>query len=102
MTDRRRAEFWGNENRARLSDSRNLPTDRDAGTSSGMRHDAHSVPGNDIFAPPVRGDAPIRVDPHANARHSNESRTVRPAEKSRAAYTSEIYDRKLNFRRTRT
>jgi hypothetical protein len=67
----RRTEFWGNENRARLSDSRNLPTDRSADSNVGAKHDANSVPGNDIFAPPVRGDAPMTLDPHANQRHSN-------------------------------
>jgi hypothetical protein len=36
---------------------------------------------------------PMTLDAHQNARHSNENRSVAPAEKNRSKYTEEIHHR---------
>jgi hypothetical protein len=83
------AEMWwalrGNENRARseVAGVRNRMSPCD-GTGVAPPRSHNDLP------PPIRGDAPMTLDPHANARHSNENRTVAPAEKSRSSYTSEV------------
>jgi hypothetical protein len=71
--------------------------------AGGLIHDVNSVRGTDI--PRDRGicsSTPMRVDPHANARRSNDNRTIAPAEKSRASYTAEVRSRKFDFGRTKT
>jgi len=94
-------------NRAHLEKggSINRPTPREEygsvaeRTVMGVRtiHDPNSVPAPDIPRGGICSSTPMRVDPHSNARHSNENRTVRPAEKARTGYTAEIKNRLTNF-----
>lgn len=72
-------------------------------SNAGAKHDpGRQVEAGEIVAPPVRGDQPMTLDPHSNARHSNENRSVHPKETARSARTAEINDRLRNFGRTRT
>jgi hypothetical protein len=74
-----------NENRAKfLRDSVNPMSPCDGRGVAGPVSPGEMPPG--ILGPnPMRG-----TDSHQSARHSNENRTVVPAEKSRSHYTSEI------------
>jgi hypothetical protein len=73
-----------NDNRGRLRDSLNPPTPRPA---SGDPIGATSP--NSITSPGILG-APMCLDPHKDARHSNDNRTVAPGAKPRSHYTNEI------------
>jgi hypothetical protein len=76
----RREQFKGNENRAKHSANINTPTDCSSVSRAPSRND---------MPPSIRGDAPMTLDPHANARRSNDNRTLAPGEKSRAAESAE-------------
>jgi hypothetical protein len=81
-------EFTNNENRARLKDSINRPTDRSA---SGPPIGANSP---NPMPPGILGPAGMMRDPHAGGRNSAlQNLSVRPAEKLRAAETAEIQRR---------
>jgi hypothetical protein len=51
---------------------------------------ARAPAANDITAPGICSATPMTLDPHANARHSNENRTVAPGEVARSKRTTEI------------
>jgi hypothetical protein len=74
-------EFVGRENRARLFDSRNVPTDRTADRG------IVTSPG-EITAPGLCSAAPMR-DPHAQGRGHFDNMAVKPGEESRSKYTAE-------------
>jgi hypothetical protein len=81
----------GNENSAHVGRAgiynEPMPMPSDGGV-------ARASPPNDL--PKDRGicsSTPMTLDPHANARHSNENRTVAPGEVSRSARTTEIHRR---------
>jgi hypothetical protein len=76
-------EFVGQENRARLFDSRNLPSDRSAAGGP-----VGPVSPGEITAPGLCSAAPMR-DPHAQGRGHFDNMAVKPGEKSRSKYTAE-------------
>jgi hypothetical protein len=51
---------------------------------------------NDL-PPPIRGDAPLFVDPHQYGRKSFDNAVVKPGEKSRSSYTREIQRRETSI-----
>jgi len=84
-----------NANRAHIGRvSRNLPTPTGPGVGA-AREGPSRLQG-------ICSSTPMTLDPHANARHSNENRTVRPGEVSRSTRTSEIKDRLRDFGRSKT
>jgi hypothetical protein len=86
MTER----MWNNENRGRLADSLNRPTpcQADGGVASAM-------PANDLPPGILNSNSiPMTKDAHAAGRHSAlQNLSLKPGEKSRASYTSEIHRR---------
>jgi hypothetical protein len=78
-------DLRNNENRARFkNDSINAPSD----CSSLSR-----PPSPGAMPPPLRGDAPMTLDPHFRGRGHQDNATVRPPERPRASYTREIQRR---------
>jgi hypothetical protein len=82
-------EFTGNENRARLYDSRNTPTPRTAdGSPVGTTGPGEMPPGI------LNGNSvPMVLDSHSQGRHSHENMERKPGEVSRSARTSEVRHR---------
>jgi hypothetical protein len=71
-----------NANRAHLEKggSLNRPTPQGGVASARATND---------LPPPIRGDAPMTLDPHAAGRHSHENMERKPGEVSRSARTAE-------------
>jgi hypothetical protein len=92
------------ENRARFkNDSRNVPSPRSASGpvaepavfGAPAVHDWNSVPANEMGPGILNSNSvPMTKDSHAGGRHSGlQNLSVKPGEKSRAAYTDEIHRR---------
>jgi len=77
MTD----EFRNNENRARLRDSINKPSDMPVSAGAAGRVSPGEMP------PSIRPDEPLCLDPHFGGRHSFDNAERKPGEKSRSSYT---------------
>jgi hypothetical protein len=81
----------GNENRAHVGRAgiynQTTPMTSDGGVSG--TNLSNAMPEGIL-----RGDSvPMTLDPHANARHSNENRTLAPGERARSKETAEIHRR---------
>jgi hypothetical protein len=75
-------DLKGNENRARQEK---------AGVYNRMTpyESEYRAPSPNEPPPPLRGDAPMMLDPHARGRHSVDNLSVKPGEKSRSSYAAE-------------
>jgi hypothetical protein len=73
----------GNENRAHIGKSgiENFMTPTTAQSRGPSPND---------LPPPLRGDAPMTLDPHAGGRGHFDNATTKPGEKSRSSYTDEL------------
>jgi hypothetical protein len=82
-------EFINNENRARLRDSINKPTDRTAGGGPIGATSPNEMP------PGILG-APMTLDPHKNLRHAADNLEQKPGEVARSQRTAETRRRLTN------
>jgi hypothetical protein len=77
-------DLRNNENRARFkNDSVNRMTPANEYAGCAPPRSFNDLP------PPIRGDAPMMLDPHAGGRHGFDNMVNKPGEKSRAAESAE-------------
>jgi hypothetical protein len=78
----------GNENRAHVGKAGRYQQMTPMNAGDGVAGSVRGAGPNDLPMP-LRGDAPMMLDPHKNFRNSAFNLSVKPGEKSRSSYAAE-------------